>query len=111
MEQTNTPGGRWVIEPEPHLLTTPDLTVPIVIMKCRFEDRDGGVLASFDIPLDYPAALGFAIAMLEAGKLANLRARVVAGDEKARAELEEQTKRWDNDRLNHIYGGGPPPAV
>jgi hypothetical protein len=103
--------GGWVVDLERGLFTTKDAVVPIVTMKCRLVDRDGEVREAFDIPLDYPGALGLSRELLEAAEIANLHAKAEAGDEQARVELEEKAQHWDDDKLKRTYGFGPTPAV
>jgi hypothetical protein len=98
------PRARWIIELERALFTTKDVIVPIVTMRCRLVDRNDQIHAEFAVPLDYPSALGFAAQLVEDAEIANLHAKAQAGDEQAKAELEEKAQQWDVDKLKRTYG-------
>ncbi len=102
--EQNNPRPRWVIELERSLLTTKDLIVPIVTMHCQLVDRNDEVHADFAVPLEYLSALGFAAQLVEDAEIANLHARADAGDEQAKAELEEKAQQWDDNKLKRTYG-------
>jgi hypothetical protein len=103
-ETKDNPRARWVIDLERSLLTTEELIVPLVTMRCRLVDRNEQVLADFGVPLDYPSALGFAAQLVEDAEIANLHAKAEAGDEQAKAELEEKAQQWDVGKLKRTYG-------
>jgi hypothetical protein len=102
------PRGRWVIDLERSLYTSDDVVAPLVTMHCQFVDRDDRVHARFDIPLDYPAALTFAAQLVADAEIANLHAKAQAGDEQAKAKLEEQAQQWDDNQLKRTYGFDEP---
>jgi hypothetical protein len=101
----------WDVEVERFVLTTKDMVAPIVTMKCRLVDREGVVSNAFDVRLDYPGALKLSHELLEAAEIANLHARIEAGDEQARVELEEKARHWDNDKTRRTYGLDSEPSV